>query len=230
MAYLDTGIAAINEPTPSSGFVTLARVVKAQGRRGEVAAEIHSDVPGRFAAGMRLLVPASRPHDIRRELEVQEFWPHKGLLVFKFAGVDSISDAEALVGSELQVPRTERAALEPGWNYVSDLTGCSLFDSGRELGTIEDVQFGAGEAPLLIVAASKYQTAAIRKFEIPFAEAYLEGIDLARRQVRMKLPEGLLQVNAPMTAEEKHEQALAQAKIRKAKAASPGTKRVLRET
>jgi len=40
---------------PSEGndeFVTLARVVKTQGRHGEVAAEVHSDVPERFAEGM----------------------------------------------------------------------------------------------------------------------------------------------------------------------------------
>ena len=40
----------------------------------------------------------------RRELEIEEFWPHKGHLVVKFAGIDSISDAETLIGSELQVP------------------------------------------------------------------------------------------------------------------------------
>ena len=56
-----------------------------------------------------------------------------------------------LIGCELQVPRSERAQLESGWNYVSDLVGCVVFDSGREIGKIEDVQFGAGEAPLLIV-------------------------------------------------------------------------------
>jgi len=41
---------------------------------------------------------------------------------------------------------------------------------------------------------------------VPFAEAYLESVDTARRQVRMNLPEGLLEVNAPVTAEEKQEQ------------------------
>ena len=84
--------------------------------------------------------------------KLKSLWPHKGLLVLKFPGVDSMSDAEALIGSELQVPRAERAELEQGWNYVSDLVGCLVFDHGREIGRIEDVQFGAGEAPLLIVA------------------------------------------------------------------------------
>jgi 16S rRNA processing protein RimM len=181
-------------------FITLARVVKTQGRRGEVGAEMHSDVPGRFATGMKLFaLPKSQ--DSRRELEVEDLWPHKGLLVLKFRGVDSMSDAELLVGSELQVPGSERADLEPGWNYVSDLIGCMVLDQGREIGRVEDVQFGAGEAPLLVVANRAGKT-----FEVPFAETYLEGADIAQRQVRMNLPEGMLEINAPVTAEEKQEQ------------------------
>lgn len=181
-------------------FITLARVVKTQGRHGEVAAEMHSDVPGRFAAGMKLFA-LPKTQDARRELEVEDLWPHKGLVVLKFRGVDSMSDAELLIGSELQVPGAQRADLEPGWNYVSDLIGCAVLDHAREIGRIEDVQFGAGEAPLLVVADG-----AGKKFDVPFAEAYLEGVDIAQRQVRMSLPEGMLEVNAPVTAEEKQEQ------------------------
>ena len=184
----------------SGEFITLARVVKTQGRRGEVAAEVHSDVPGRFAAGMTLFA-LGKLQDSRRELEVEDLWPHKGLVVLKFRGVDSISEAELLVGSELQLPSAQRAELAPGWNYVSELIGCTVLDRAREIGRIEDVQFGAGEAPLLIVA-----NGAGKKFEVPFAEAYLDGVDTAQRQVRMKLPEGMLEINAPLTAEEKQEQ------------------------
>ncbi len=184
---------------PSGEFVTLARVIKTQGRHGEVAAEVHSDIPDRFALGMKLLaLPQSG--DARRELEVEEIWPHKGLLVLKFTGVDSMSEAELLIGSELQVPACERAKLEQGWTFVSDLIGCTLFDHDREVGSIEDVEFGAGEAPLLIVAGEG------KKFDIPFAEAYLQKVDLAQRQVRMQLPEGMLEINAPLTSEEKQQQ------------------------
>ena len=186
-------------PEPNGEFISLARVVKTQGRHGEVAAEMHSDVPGRFAEGMKLFA-LPKLEQSRRELEVEELWPHKGLIVLKFRGVDSMNDAELLIGSELQVPSAERADLEPGWNYVSDLIGCTVLDHAREIGRIEDVQFGAGEAPLLIVASAG------KKFDVPFAEAYLEGVNTAQRQVRMNLPEGMLEVNAPVTAEEKQEQ------------------------
>lgn len=187
-------------PDPIGEFVTLARVVKTQGRIGEVAAEVHSDVPDRFAAGMKLSA-LSKSGELRREVQIEDLWPHKEFLVLKFAGIDSISDAETLIGSELQVPSAERAQLEEGWSYVSDLVGCVVSDQNREIGRIEDVQFGAGEAPLLIVAGIDG-----KKYDVPFAEAYVDGVDLAGKRLRMRLPEGMLEINAPLTSEEKKQQ------------------------
>jgi 16S rRNA processing protein RimM len=180
-------------------------VIKTQGRRGEVAVELHTDVPGRFRQGMRLWALAKDAQ--RRELTVEDLWPHKSFLVLKFQGIETISDAEPLLGAELQLPRSERAQLEPGWTYLSDLIGCTVFDGPREIGQIEDVQFGAGEAPLLVVRnrerCEEEKRQAKLPYEIPFAQAYLEKLDLELRQVRMKLPEGLLEVNSPLAKEEK---------------------------
>jgi len=131
---------------------------------------------------------------------IEELWPHKGHLVLKFEGIDSISEAEPLIGCELQVPVSERSKLEPGWVYVSDLVGCVVFDGDREIGVVQDVQFAAGEAPLLIVKAEADQ------YEIPYAEAYLKRTDLGHKKIVMTLPEGMLELNAPLTAEEKEQQ------------------------
>jgi 16S rRNA processing protein RimM len=181
-----------------NAFITLARVVKTQGRHGEVAVELHTDIPGRLHAGMRVFGLGENGN--RRELQIEEAWPHKDWLVLKFGGVDSISDAEVLVGNELQVPLSERAQVEAGAVYVSDLVGCAVFDRGREVGTVQDVRFGAGEAPLLVVGSSKSE------LEIPYAQEFLVKADLEHKRIEMKLPEGLLEVNAPLTAEEKKEQ------------------------
>jgi 16S rRNA processing protein RimM len=158
---------------------------------------VHSDAPDRFKPGSRL---SALGNDGRRELEIEELWPHKAHLVLKFVGVNSIPDGEALVGCELQVRRDERAQLEVGWSYISDLVGCTVFDASREIGRIADVRFGAGEAPLLIVQAGD------KEHEIPYAEAYLQSVDLERRQIRMLLPEGMLELDAPLSAEEKERQ------------------------
>ncbi len=161
---------------------------------------MHSDVPDRFQQGMRLWALPKEGDGPRRELKIEELWPHKGYLVLKFEGVDSISEAETLIGSELQVPARERSRLEPGWAYVSDLVGCVVLDGDREIGSVADVQFGAGEAPLLIVKAGSKQ------YEIPYAEAYLKSTDLEHKKICMSLPEGMLELNAPLTAEEKEQQ------------------------
>jgi len=185
------------EPAGKGEFITIARITKPQGRIGEVAATILTDFPERFSTRKRL--SGSGPHNKRRELELEDHWFHKEQVILKFAGVDSISQAEELVGWEIQVPRDERAELEEGSVYVGDLTGCTVFDAGREIGRVSDVQFGAGEAPLLIIQGEK-------EYMVPFAAEFLEEVDLERKQLRMKLPEGMLELDAPLSREEKERQ------------------------
>jgi 16S rRNA processing protein RimM len=183
----------------SADWITLAVVIKTQGRHGEVAVQLHTDVPDRFRRDMEFSALAKGGQ--RREVRVEDLWPHKSFLVLKFQGIETINDAEPLIGAELQLPISERANLEPGWTYLSDLIGCTVFDGEHEIGKIDDVHFGAGEAPLLVVRSEDHK--AKLPYEIPFAEAFLEKLDLEQRQVRMNLPEGLLEVNGPLAREEK---------------------------
>lgn len=180
------------------GFITIARVTRTQGRKGEVAASLFTDFPERFAERKRLFL-MNPLDDARMELQLDEHWFHKGQVVLKFAGVDSISDAERLVGCEVQIPLAERATLEDGSFYISDLTGCRVFEKGREIGLIEDVRFGSGEAPLLVVQGKK-------EYLIPFAAAYIEELDVSQKRLVMQLPEGMLELDAPLNEEEKQRQ------------------------
>ena len=180
-----------------SDFVTVARVVRSQGRHGEVLAELHTDFPERFAERRKLFaVDASG----RRELQLESHWLHKGRVVLKFRGVDSIEQAQALAGCELQIPREERAPLPRDAAYVSDLVGCMVFDRGQQLGAITGVEFGAGEAPLLMVQSEAGEHL------IPFAAEYVESMDVELRRIALRLPEGMLELGAPLTDEEKRAQ------------------------
>ena len=170
-------------------FITLARVTKTQGRKGEVAATLFTDFPERFASRKQLFGLDSKGQ--RHELSLQDHWPHKGQIVLKFAGVDSISQAEMLIGWEIQISRSQRAKLEEDQVYVSDLVGCSVYDGNRLLGTIQEVLFGSGEAPLLVVRGKK-------EYLVPFAAGYIEEMALEQKQVRMKLPEGLLDLDSSL--------------------------------
>lgn len=180
-----------------------------QGRRGEVLAELHTDFPERFKE--RRILSGLAADGSRRELQLEEHWFHKRGVVLKFAGVDSISDAEQLAKLELQVPREERTKLEAGAAYVSEIVGCEVWvgeaHNRRLLGAVTEVQFGTGEAPLLAVRAhAQPGDDREREFLIPYAEEFVEAADFAERRIELHLPEGLLELQAPLSGEEKQRQ------------------------
>jgi len=175
-------------------FITIAKVTKTQGRKGEVAATLFTNFPERFTSRRRLFGFDGKGQ--RHELELEEHWPHKGQVVLKFAGVDSIEQAETLIGWEIRIPRSQRAQLEGDQFYVSDLIGCAVYDRGREIGKVHDVQFGSGEAPLLVLKGEGG-----KEHLVPFAASYIEEIVLERKQVKMNLPEGLLELSLPVSTQ-----------------------------
>ncbi len=185
-------------PGPTELWVWLARIRKPQGRKGEVFAEILTDFPDKFkerrqlwllAADVSTAAAAQAP----RQVELLNHWLHKGGVVLHFAGVDSITAAEALKGMTVAIPREERAALGEDEVYVGDLIGCVLVDvAGAEavhVGEIEAVDRSGGAAPLLVVRGAKGEVL------VPFTKSYLRKIDLAAKKVEVELPMGLVDLS-----------------------------------
>ena len=187
--------------TQPNRFTTIARIVRPQGRRGEVLADLLTDFPEKFS-GRRQLWLSSEGKPEPRQYSLENHWLHKGRVVLKFADIDSISSAEALSGMLVQIPTESRSQLERGAAYVSDLIGSTLFDTSqnRNIGTIRDVQQGAGAAPLLIVESAG------KELEIPFAEEFIVRFNASKKLLEMNLPKGLLEVNDPLTEDEKAQQ------------------------
>jgi 16S rRNA processing protein RimM len=183
---------------PSADWILLAHIVRPQGRRGEVLAEILTDFPQYFPQRRQLFLrpPGGRQPGAMREAKVESHWLHKGRVVLKFSQVDSISDAETLRGFDVVIPREERIPLEGDAVYVSDLLGMRVIDvrggSENDVGEIADVEpEGAGPAMLMI------RTPAGEERLIPFVRAYLRKTDIAARRMDMDLPEGLLAMQEP---------------------------------
>ncbi len=189
-------------PEPTETWVWLARIRKAQGRKGEVFAEILTDFPDKFkerrqlwllAGDMSAGAVARRPAQTPRQVELVNHWLHKGGVVLHFAGVDSITAAEGLKGMTVAIPREERADLGADEVYVGDLIGCVLVDvAGAEavrVGEIENVDRSGGAAPLLVVRGAKGEVL------VPFTKSYLRKIDLAAKRVEMELPVGLVDLS-----------------------------------
>jgi 16S rRNA processing protein RimM len=175
-----------------SQWAWLARIGKTQGRKGEVLCELLTDFPEKFAERKRVWL--LKADETATEAEVQSHWMHKGCVVLKFAGIDSMTAAEALRGQIVAIPRAERAPLGEDEVYAGDLIGCELIDVRTEtpvtVGVIEDVDREAGPVALLVVAGA----AGGEEILVPFAKAYLRRIDLEGKRLEMALPEGLLEL------------------------------------
>ena len=190
----------------ASKWVVLAHLLRPQGRKGELLAELHTDFPERFKDSPRIFLAAPDFNGTSaeaKEAEVSDFWlpvgKNQGRVVLKLAGIDSISAAEGLGGLDVIVPLEERVPLDDEANYISDLVGCTVFDGTTAVGVIEDVQFATTAdglrrleeaAPMLVVMSPEGD-----EVRVPFAKDFLVKVSAGDRRVEMVLPPGLLDVN-----------------------------------
>jgi 16S rRNA processing protein RimM len=114
---------------------------------------------------------------------------HDGRWVVGFAGVTTISEAEALRGLELRIPERELHALEADRYYVHDLAGCRVeTQEGLPVGTVREVQLDTG-IPLLVIAAADGEVL------VPFSAEFCRRVDVAAKAILIDPPEGLLELN-----------------------------------
>ena len=179
---------------PSEKFtgVTLARILRPRGLRGEVAAEILTDFPERLPKLREVWLADGR--SAPRLVRVQRCWlsPSRGgQAIFHFADIHRVEDAESLRGLEVQVPIEERAQLATGSYFVGDLVGCEVWEAGASsaLGSVRDVEFPGGAAPLLAIDTNEGEVL------VPLAAEFCVHIDVKAKRIDVSLPEGLRDLN-----------------------------------
>jgi len=173
-------------------WVTIARLGRAWGNRGELAAIALTSKPERFQQLRHVFLFREETPVAADGIEVEAVWEHGREWVFKFRGVDTISQAELLERAEVRIPLSDRLPVERDEHYVSDLMGCEVRDgaTGELLGAVTGwqdaggsglLEVGNGDEPLLI----------------PFARSLCVEIDTVKKRIVVNLPEGLKDLNRP---------------------------------
>ena len=156
-------------------WVAIAHLIRPRGNKGELAAESLTARPERFDHLRTVhLLPSGR------DLEVERVWWHQDRPIFKFAGINSISDAETIGKQDVCVPRSERIELPPGEYFYSDLVGCEVFEHGVSLGRVDDYLETGG--PILLE---------VGQLLIPFVPAICVHVQVDAKRIDVELPEGL---------------------------------------
>ncbi len=171
-------------------FLAIARIVRPQGRRGELAAEVLTDFPDRFEKLHRAYL--ENPGGAPDAVVVEHVWPHKGRVVLKFSGVDSIKSAELLRGRHVLIRHEERMPLPAHHYYLWELEGCRVFrghgEAASPLGTVTKVE-RTGGVDLLHVSTGGGEVL------IPLAQDICTHIDTAAKAIWIDPPEDLLELN-----------------------------------
>jgi len=194
-------------------WVEIGKIVAPHGIKGQVRVYPESDFPERFVVpGQRWL---RRPGEMELRvihLEAGQYLPGKGLYLVQLAGVGDRHQAEALRGSHLLVPISDRPPLGDEEYHVLDLIGLEVFDQNTQalVGTVIDVLTAGND--LLEVHLTAQDTAAIQVSAshsesrlrgnrpkkppktalIPFVKAIVPIVDLEQRRIEITPPPGLI--------------------------------------
>ncbi len=174
-----------DKPPP---LVTIARIVRPRGNKGEVLAEAFTDFPGRFDILQEVWIEFGDKRLLRAQLEWT--WEHKRRRILKFKGYDTIGAAETLVGCLVHVPGSEAVGLPEGMYFDHDLVGCTVVDHhGNQLGVVDGILRIPGNHQLVVKDPGG------KEFLIPAAESICKQISIDNKRILVDLPEGLMDLD-----------------------------------
>lgn len=201
-------------------WIEIGTIVAPQGLKGELRVSPTTDFPERFEEpGQRWLQQpgATEPQPV--ELVSGRYIPGKGLYVVQLEGVENRNQVEALRGSKLLVPESDRPQLEEGEYHVRDLINLEVFNqlTGEVLGIIVDI-IPAGndllevqlhqqpappppkpEAPMPNRISKQRKAKRIKTSKpvtvlIPFVKEIVPVVDLENSRMEITPPAGLLEI------------------------------------
>lgn len=166
-------------------LVAIAKITKTRGLRGEVVADVLTDFPERFD-DLERVYALDGATEIS-ELTLEKFWFQKDRIILKFAGYDSVEQAETLRDCEICIPETEAVALESDEYFDWQLEDCAVETvEGERIGRVKEIMRTGGTEILVVENDEK-------EYLIPFAEAICIEVDVENKLIRVDAPEGLLE-------------------------------------
>jgi len=169
----------------SDRLVTIGEIARPHGLRGELRVVPRTDDPDRFSRLAEcVLWDAARDRRERRRLRAAR--RQGSVVVLSLAGCDTAQAAQALVGWLVAVPEDEALPPGPGRFYPWQLAGCRVeTEDGREVGTVTGIEASPAHDLWVVEAGG-------REHLVPAVPDIVVDLDLARRRVVIRPPDGLL--------------------------------------
>lgn len=167
-------------------FFLIAVIIGAHGIRGELRLKALSEetAPSDLKRAYLLSPDESTASPIKLSAKV-----HKNVYIARLDGVDTRDDAEALKSYYIAIARQDAAELPEGRYYIADLMGSKVFDLERgEIGVFDDSISSPG-ADIFVIKRK-----GMKDLLVPILEDSQLEVDLAKKEIKLKLPEGLWEI------------------------------------
>lgn len=165
-------------------MVELGRLVKVHGTRGEVKLRPHNPGSEALVPGLEVRLEGAGEPQVAR---VQEARPHRGGILLRLSGVESMGDAQRLVGARVLVRTSDLPPLPEGEFYWFEVVGLAVVDeSGRSLGRVTGILESAAH-DLYVVRDGR------REWLLPAVEGVVLSIEPAAGRIVARPIEGLLE-------------------------------------
>ncbi|MDH4164178.1 MAG: ribosome maturation factor RimM [Nitrospirota bacterium] len=165
-------------------LITIGKVLKPHGVKGEIKIEPLTDHPDRFLKLRRVFLVSSRGEQKECRVKAVRYMNGDPLLLLE--GYSAPETAKAFNGWLVQVPEEEAVPLPEGHYYWFELIGMEVVnEAGEKLGTITDI-FETGSNDVYVMKAGT------REIYLPATKEVVRQVDRKARRMVIHVLEGLL--------------------------------------
>ncbi|MFW5986496.1 MAG: ribosome maturation factor RimM [Halanaerobiales bacterium] len=160
-------------------MITIGKITRYHGNRGEVRVLPLTDDPGRFELLSEVYL------DCEKKL-VEATRYHKHYVILKFRDINDIAAAESLKDKEIKIPENELLPLAEDEYYIYQLLDYRVITvKNSYLGQLEDIITTPGTDIFLVRGKDKY-------YQIPAASEFVVEINRKKQEIRIEPIPGLL--------------------------------------
>ena len=167
-------------------MIKVGFIQSAHGIRGELFVQLlNSDVD--WLDRLEKLLLRKPKSDSVVAFAIESFRPHKNGLIVKIKELVSRTQAEEWRGSDVVLEKEFFASESEEDFYLLELVGFEVLDQGQSVGVVKGFSFNGFQDLLILEQGAS----------VPYVEEWIEEIDFEARQIKVVLPEGLIESQSP---------------------------------
>ena len=168
----------------NKGFIIIGKIVSTQGNKGEVKVVPLTNSIDRFRKLTDIFI---KKGNNKKLLNINNLKIKKNTVILKLEGIENIEKAEMIVGSFLEVKRSNAIKLPKDTYFIFDIIGLEVYTNENELlGKVENI-ISTGSNDVYVVKNKDKQ-----EILIPAIREVIKNIDLEKKRISINMVDGLI--------------------------------------